>query len=154
VALWRLGLYKPLKLTLHPAQTINQQTSYSNSQLSINRLVMSPTPLTVIIVGNGVAGPILAMALQKISKHKVILVDAGPEEAQPIGAAIAIAPNGLNALKFIEADYIVTEKGSKMEQMTIGQGPTNTRLVNETIAEQFTQKYGFAVSDLVCFELL
>jgi 2-polyprenyl-6-methoxyphenol hydroxylase-like FAD-dependent oxidoreductase len=110
---------------------------------------MSAAPLTVLIVGNGVAGPVLAMALQKISKHNIILVDAGPEEVQPIGAAVAIAPNGLNALKFIEADYIVTKKGGMMEQMTIGHGETNTRLVNEKIAEKFTEKYGFAVSDLV-----
>lgn len=45
------------------------------------------TPITILIIGNGVAGPILAMALQKTTPHKIILVDAGPEEALPIGMA-------------------------------------------------------------------
>jgi 2-polyprenyl-6-methoxyphenol hydroxylase-like FAD-dependent oxidoreductase len=42
----------------------------------------STVPLTILIIGNGVAGPVLAMALQKVTPHKIILVDSGPEDAK------------------------------------------------------------------------
>ena len=115
------------------------------------------TPITILIIGNGVGGPILAMALKKATPHKIILVDAGPEEALPIGAALGIAPNGLHALQFIGAEHIVLEKGGKLEYMAIRRGDTNKTLTEQPIKELFTEKYGFTVSILchgICLILI
>jgi 2-polyprenyl-6-methoxyphenol hydroxylase-like FAD-dependent oxidoreductase len=106
-------------------------------------------PLTILIIGNGVAGPILAMALQKTTPHRIILVDAGPEDALPIGAALGIAPNGLSALKFIGAEHIVLEKGGRLEYMAVRRGDTGATLVDQPTADLFVNKFGFAVSALI-----
>ena len=111
----------------------------------------SIVPLTILIIGNGVAGPILAMALQKATPHKVILVDSGPEEALPIGAALGIAPNGLSALKFIGAEHIVLEKGARHEYIAIRRGETNAILIDQPTADLFEEKFGFAVSMSIVF---
>lgn len=106
---------------------------------------MSVTPLKVLIVGGGVAGPVMAMVLQKLTKHTVILVDANPEDASPVGAAIGIAPNGLNALKFIGADHVVTDIGGRVECMAVGNGETGELLANESVLDTFTEKFGCTV---------
>ncbi|KIM26902.1 hypothetical protein M408DRAFT_24928 [Serendipita vermifera MAFF 305830] len=102
------------------------------------------TPITILIVGNGVAGPILAMALKKVTPHKIILVDAGPEEALPIGAALGITPNGLRALRFIDAEHLIVDKGGKLGYVAFRRGDTNTTLIEQPVGDLFTEKYGFA----------
>ena len=112
-------------------------------------MATSISPITVLIIGNGVAGPVLAMALKQQTPHKVILVDAGPEEALPIGAGLALMPNGLHALKFIGAEHIVLDKGGRFDYMAVRRADTNALLVEQPIQELFTKKYGFSVS--LCF---
>jgi 2-polyprenyl-6-methoxyphenol hydroxylase-like FAD-dependent oxidoreductase len=106
----------------------------------------SVAPLTILIIGNGVAGPILAMALQKTTPHKIVLVDSGPEEALPIGAALGIAPNGLCALRFIGAEHIVLERGGRQEYMAARRGDTGVTITEQPTADLFVKKFGFAVS--------
>ncbi|KIM26901.1 hypothetical protein M408DRAFT_24927 [Serendipita vermifera MAFF 305830] len=102
------------------------------------------TPLTIIIVGNGIAGPILAMALKKVTPHNVILVDGGPEETLPLGAGLGIAPNGLHALRFIEAEHLVVDKGGRLEYMAFRRGDSNETLAEQPIGDLFSEKYGFS----------
>lgn len=100
----------------------------------------------VICIGNGVTGPVFAMALQKLSNHEVILVESRSAEAKAIGAAISLAPNGLNALKFIGADHVVTEHGGRQESFRIIQAVTGNLLAEAQTAELFVPKYGYGVS--------
>lgn len=104
--------------------------------------------LDILIVGNGVAGPVLAMALQKASRHNVTIVDAGPEEALSLGGGIGVSPNGLKALHFIGAKQVVTEQGSRYKAMSWGHGDTGKDLVHETLDDAWVEKYGFPVSVL------
>ncbi|KAG8833307.1 hypothetical protein FRC17_010952 [Serendipita sp. 399] len=101
--------------------------------------------LNVLIVGNGIAGPVLAMALQKVTQYRITLVDGGSEDAAPIGGGVAISPNGMKALKFIGADQIVLEEGGSPEQFTVCRGDLNTPLVVEQIRDAFVEKYGYSV---------
>ena len=102
----------------------------------------------IICIGNGVTGPVFAMALSKISNHEVILVESRSAEAKAVGGAISIAPNGLNALKFIGADHIVTKNGGKQESFKIMQAVTGNVLAEAQTAQLFEPKYGYAVSRL------
>ncbi|KIM31334.1 hypothetical protein M408DRAFT_21390 [Serendipita vermifera MAFF 305830] len=103
---------------------------------------MPTTPLQVLIVGNGVVGSILAMALQKTTPHKIIVVDAGPKDSVPIGAGVGMTPNGANALSFIDADYILTERGCMYHGIQMGRGDTDRLLLKEATAETYSKNWG------------
>ncbi|KIM26899.1 hypothetical protein M408DRAFT_330278 [Serendipita vermifera MAFF 305830] len=98
----------------------------------------------VICIGNGVAGPVFAMALQKLSDYEVILVDARSAEAKAIGGAISISPNGLKALEFVGADQIVTENGGMQESFRILQAASGDVLAEAETAQLLVSKYGYA----------
>src|ERR1035437_1064481 len=58
---------------------------------------------TALIIGGGVAGPAIAMALQKAGLDSVIY-EAHPGSAEGIGAFLTLASNGVDALHVIDAD--------------------------------------------------
>ena len=67
---------------------------------------MSPPVRTALVIGGGIAGPVAAMALRKAG------IDATVYEAHPtpdtgIGGSLAIAPNGLAALRTVDAQDAV-----------------------------------------------
>jgi 2-polyprenyl-6-methoxyphenol hydroxylase-like FAD-dependent oxidoreductase len=63
-----------------------------------------------LIIGGGIAGPVVAMALQKIGYESTIY-EAFDRAADGVGAFMNIAPNGLDALKPLDLDDVVRKAG-------------------------------------------
>jgi 2-polyprenyl-6-methoxyphenol hydroxylase-like FAD-dependent oxidoreductase len=106
---------------------------------------MEQPPLKVLIVGGGVAGPVLALALQKTTKHHIVLADTNPEEVQPKGAGIGISPNGMKALHFVDAEKVVSDHGARLHYMGWGKGHTGTLMAQQELDEGWVNKFGFPV---------
>ena len=65
--------------------------------------------MKAIIVGSGIAGPAMALALKKIGIQSVIY-EAKPNADDDRGAFLGISPNGLNILKeYVPLEEILTE---------------------------------------------
>jgi 2-polyprenyl-6-methoxyphenol hydroxylase-like FAD-dependent oxidoreductase len=76
---------------------------------------------TAAVIGGGIAGPVAALALRKAGIDTTIY-EAYPRSADGIGGTIALAPNGMAALKIIdaaEAVAAVAHPSSRMV-MTVG----------------------------------
>jgi len=56
-----------------------------------------------LVIGAGIAGPVAAMALQRVGVEATVL-EAGPGPADDIGAFLTLQINGIDALRAIEAD--------------------------------------------------
>ena len=63
-----------------------------------------------LIVGGGIAGPVAALALRRAGIDSVVY-EARPESGDGVGAMLAIAPNGLAALKLLGADRALQALG-------------------------------------------
>ena len=63
-----------------------------------------------VIVGTGIAGPVVAMWLDRIG-FRVTLVEARPSPALAEGAFLGVAPNGMNALAALGLAERVLDKG-------------------------------------------
>src|ERR1700685_411590 len=61
---------------------------------------------TALVVGGGIAGPVVATALLKAGIQATVY-EAYPTLAEGIGGGLALAPNGLAALGLIGADDTV-----------------------------------------------
>lgn len=57
---------------------------------------------SALVIGSGIAGPVAAMALQKAGIEAAVH-EAYPSPATTIGGTLAIAPNGIAALRTIDA---------------------------------------------------
>lgn len=102
--------------------------------------------LNVLIVGMGIAGPVMAAALRKTTDYRITIVDGGPEDARaPIGGAVGLGPNGLKALKFIGADNIVTKRGGKLGIVTVKRGDSDSLLIQERLGDLFEEKFGYTI---------
>ncbi|MFB4295391.1 FAD-dependent oxidoreductase [Actinomadura sp. NTSP31] len=82
------------------------------------------TPVrTALVIGGGIAGPVTALALRKAG------IDATVYEAHPGdldgGAALTVAPNGLNALEVVGAGEAVRAAGRPIPGMAMGDGAGN-----------------------------
>jgi FAD-dependent urate hydroxylase len=64
----------------------------------------------VLVIGAGIAGPVAAMALQRVGLDCAVY-EAYPEPAHGIGAFMTVASNGLDALAALEADQPVMDAG-------------------------------------------
>ncbi|MEV6103963.1 NAD(P)/FAD-dependent oxidoreductase [Streptomyces sp. NPDC051940] len=73
---------------------------------------------TATVVGGGIAGPALAMALQKAGIEAVVH-EAYEGTAEGVGGGLSIAPNGLNALALIDADEVVRAVGTPMRSIVV-----------------------------------
>lgn len=65
---------------------------------------------TVLVVGGGVAGPTVAMALQQAGLHPVVF-EARGKEASDAGLFLTVASNGIEALRLLGADTRVLAAG-------------------------------------------
>jgi FAD-dependent urate hydroxylase len=81
---------------------------------------------TALVIGGGIAGPVVAMALQKAGIEAAIY-EARSDVADGVGAGLAIAPNGLNALAVIGAGDLVRDIGEPILGMVM-QSWTGKRL--------------------------
>ena len=68
---------------------------------------------TALVIGGGIAGPVLAMALRKAG-IEAIIYEAYPKPAEGVGAGLSLAPNGLDALDVIGAARAIRSAGLPM----------------------------------------
>ncbi|GAA3016630.1 FAD-dependent monooxygenase [Streptosporangium longisporum] len=61
---------------------------------------------TALVIGGGIAGPAAGMALRKAGITATVY-EAHPSTADGVGGSLAIAPNGLSALRAIDAESAV-----------------------------------------------
>ncbi|HUA80741.1 MAG TPA: NAD(P)/FAD-dependent oxidoreductase [Dyella sp.] len=71
-----------------------------------------------LIIGGGIAGPAAALALAKAGIRSTIY-ESHPAAADGVGAALMLAPNGLNALKVIGVDAQLRAVSRPISHMTI-----------------------------------
>ncbi|HKT26878.1 NAD(P)/FAD-dependent oxidoreductase [Dyella sp.] len=71
-----------------------------------------------LVIGGGIAGPVVALALSKAGIRSTIY-EAYPTAADGVGAALMLAPNGLEALKIIGIDAERQAIGRPISHMTI-----------------------------------
>jgi FAD-dependent urate hydroxylase len=81
---------------------------------------------TAIVIGGGIAGPVAAMALQRADIEATVY-EAHDTSAEGVGAAMMLAPNGLNALRVLDAADGVREIGTPSPRMIVKSG-TGKRL--------------------------
>jgi FAD-dependent urate hydroxylase len=81
---------------------------------------------TAVVIGGGVAGPITALAL-RMAGIEATVHEAYEHSADGVGAALMIAPNGLNALRIVGADDAVRSVGIPTPRMVMRSG-TGRRL--------------------------
>src|SRR5918911_4160700 len=74
-----------------------------------------------LIIGGGVAGPVAAMALGRAGIDSVVY-EAYAGGADDAGAFLTFASNGLDALRAIDADHLVLDKGFPTPRMEIQSG--------------------------------
>lgn len=79
-----------------------------------------------LIIGGGIAGPVVAMALQRIGIESTVY-EAYDTEAWDAGAFLTVASNGLDALRAIDAHGPIVAAGFPTRQMSIWSG-TGRRL--------------------------
>lgn len=71
-----------------------------------------------LIIGGGIAGPAVALALRKAGIHSTIY-ESYPAAADGVGAGLMLAPNGLNALKIIGVDADLQAASRPISHMVI-----------------------------------
>jgi 2-polyprenyl-6-methoxyphenol hydroxylase-like FAD-dependent oxidoreductase len=71
-----------------------------------------------LIVGGGIAGPAVALALNKAGIRSTIY-ESYPAAADGVGAGLMLAPNGLNALKIIGVDDALQAVSRPISRMVI-----------------------------------
>src|SRR3982074_3551861 len=74
-----------------------------------------------LVIGAGIAGPVAAMALQRVGVEATVL-EGGPGPADDIGAFLTLQINGIDALRAIEADGAVTGLGFPTPSMRFRSG--------------------------------
>ena len=62
---------------------------------------------TALVIGGGIAGPVAALALRKAGIEATVY-EAYPSTADGVGGSLALAPNGLAALRIVGADEAVS----------------------------------------------
>ncbi len=76
------------------------------------------TSKTALIIGAGITGPIMAMALRKAGIASTIY-EAYPTSADGQGGAMMLAPNGLAALRLIGAEQAIRSIGQPIARMVL-----------------------------------
>jgi 2-polyprenyl-6-methoxyphenol hydroxylase-like FAD-dependent oxidoreductase len=71
-----------------------------------------------MIIGGGIAGPAMAMALQKAGIDPV-LYEAHPATAEGTGAFLTVATNGISSLRVLGADQAVLDAGFPTPAITL-----------------------------------
>jgi 2-polyprenyl-6-methoxyphenol hydroxylase-like FAD-dependent oxidoreductase len=76
---------------------------------------------TAMVIGCGIGGPVVAMALQKIGIDATVF-EAHDGSAEFVGSFLNTASNGLDALKAIDASNDVLERGFPTPRMVMWSG--------------------------------
>lgn len=74
-----------------------------------------------LIIGGGIAGPAVALALRKAGIRATIY-ESYPATADGMGACLMLAPNGLNALKLVGVDNALQAVSRPIARMAIANG--------------------------------
>jgi 2-polyprenyl-6-methoxyphenol hydroxylase-like FAD-dependent oxidoreductase len=82
---------------------------------------------TALVIGGGIAGPVAAMALQKVGIEPTVH-EAYPSPATTVGGQIAIAPNGVAALATIGAQDTVLDRANPLSSQVMSVGGRRIRL--------------------------
>jgi 2-polyprenyl-6-methoxyphenol hydroxylase-like FAD-dependent oxidoreductase len=87
---------------------VNSQPNSSNSRDWITTTVRKAMPAaqTALVIGGGIAGPVVAAALAMAGIESDIY-ERHPAGSEGIGGSLALQPNGLAALRIIDADDAV-----------------------------------------------
>ncbi|MDQ3733408.1 MAG: FAD-dependent monooxygenase [Actinomycetota bacterium] len=73
---------------------------------------------TALIIGGGIAGPAAAMALHKAGIDSVVY-EAHPSDADGGGVFLTLAPNGIDALRVLDADAPALAAGFPTPEITL-----------------------------------
>jgi FAD-dependent urate hydroxylase len=73
---------------------------------------------TALVIGGGIAGPVVALALQKAG-IEAIVHEAYESTADGVGGGLSIAPNGLHALAVLDAEDVVMRIGIPVTAMVM-----------------------------------
>ena len=86
---------------------------------------------TAVVIGAGVAGPVVAMALQKAGIHAEVF-EAHPTGADEVGSWLTLQANGIDALRAVDAHKLVAELGYPTRSMRFlnGKGKVLGRMSN------------------------
>ncbi|AEB43721.1 FAD-dependent monooxygenase [Micromonospora maris] len=76
---------------------------------------------TALVVGGGIAGPVTAMALRRAGIEATVY-EGHPSAADGAGVTLTLAPNGLAALRAVDAEQAVREVGLPMRRTVITDG--------------------------------
>lgn len=76
---------------------------------------------TAIVIGGGIAGPVAALALDKAGIAATVY-EAYPSPADGIGGTLALAPNGVAALRVVGADDAVTANATPIIRQAMAVG--------------------------------
>lgn len=76
---------------------------------------------SALVIGGGIAGPVAAVALRKAGIEATVY-EAYPNTADGVGGSLALAPNGVAALRAVGADEAVLAAGRPLQRtiMAIG----------------------------------
>ncbi|WP_049574221.1 FAD-dependent oxidoreductase [Nonomuraea sp. SBT364] len=85
------------------------------------------TVRTALVIGGGVAGPVAAMALRRAGIDAAVY-EAYPATADGVGGSLAIAPNGLAALRAVGAEDAVLAVSRPMPGMVMAIGRRRTAI--------------------------
>jgi 2-polyprenyl-6-methoxyphenol hydroxylase-like FAD-dependent oxidoreductase len=86
---------------------------------------------TAIVIGGGIAGPVTALALQKAGIEPVVC-EAYDAAAAITGGSLAIAPNGIAALRVIGADEAVIAIATPSDRMAMSVDSTHVPMPTVT----------------------
>ena len=81
----------------------------------------NPTGKRALIIGGGIAGPAVALALQRVGIESTIY-EARPGAEQNKGAFLTVAKNGVHALRTLDAFEAVMARGFWVSRMEIYSG--------------------------------
>ncbi|GAB3974954.1 FAD-dependent monooxygenase [Actinoallomurus acanthiterrae] len=76
---------------------------------------------TALVIGGGIAGPVAAVALRKAGIEATVY-EAYPSTADGVGGSLALAPNGVAALRTVGADEAVLAAGRPLHRGIMAMG--------------------------------
>jgi 2-polyprenyl-6-methoxyphenol hydroxylase-like FAD-dependent oxidoreductase len=76
---------------------------------------------TALVIGGGIAGPVLAMALRRAGIEATVY-EAYATGADGVGGTLTVAPNGLDALRIVGADRDVRAVGRPIDHTVMADG--------------------------------
>jgi 2-polyprenyl-6-methoxyphenol hydroxylase-like FAD-dependent oxidoreductase len=82
---------------------------------------------TAIVIGGGIAGPVAALALRRAGITATVY-EAYPSTADGIGGTLALAPNGVAALRVVGADEAVATIAIPITRMALAVGRRRVEL--------------------------